>query len=148
MREPGHAARVGEPSGTAWHGARGRGPSGSPTRPSTTRSSGGFAVRNTERRRASLAPPGDSRAAAQSIVANAPLTDTIASVADTNWYKVEVPHPDSVLTITLSGLMADYDLYLFAPEVDEESGRASGIEGFTWMPGANWPGETLRRGEE
>ncbi|HEX6607275.1 MAG TPA: choice-of-anchor Q domain-containing protein, partial [Chloroflexia bacterium] len=65
-----------------------------------------------------------SRGTAQ--VLSGPTTDSAAFLGDSNWFKIPVSDPDSVITVTLNS-PGDYDLYLFAPKVDEETGQLRDI---------------------
>ncbi|NJN54977.1 MAG: hypothetical protein HC804_09610, partial [Anaerolineae bacterium] len=55
--------------------------------------------------------------------ADFPITDTVAAHAAAQWYKIRVDDPGSTLTATLYNLSGDYNLYLFAPSIDEETGQ-------------------------
>ena len=60
---------------------------------------------------------------AQPVGAGSQISSTITTADSAGWYRINVAQPDSTLVISLTGLVEDYNLYLFAPAIDEESGQ-------------------------
>src|SRR5690606_38801778 len=54
-------------------------------------------------------------------VDNVPTTDLAVNQTDPNWYRFDVPVPGTTINVTLNSDY-DYDLYLFAPGIDDENG--------------------------
>ena len=55
------------------------------------------------------------------------VIDSLYGPEDMNWYKISIPEPDSTITVELNDLGYDYDLYLFAPKIDEQTGQLTDI---------------------
>ena len=63
-----------------------------------------------------------SRDTATTTVPGTPITDSAISRNDPNWYRIDVPVAGSTITATMTSTV-DYDIFLFAPRVDKESGQ-------------------------
>ena len=56
------------------------------------------------------------------VLPDSSISDSAISANDPNWYRIAVPVAGSTLTATMTSA-ADYDIFLFAPRVEEESGQ-------------------------
>jgi hypothetical protein len=62
-------------------------------------------------------------AGAQPIGTGSVISSTITVGDLAGWYRITVPEADSTLVISLTNLTEDYNLYLFAPPINEETGQ-------------------------
>ncbi|MCA9997081.1 MAG: hypothetical protein KDE56_15090, partial [Anaerolineales bacterium] len=68
----------------------------------------------------------EKRETSQTLSSGVAVSGTASRTDDVKWYRLNVPQPGSVVRATLEST-ADYDLYLFAPRVDEETGQLRDI---------------------
>ncbi|HEX9374009.1 MAG TPA: choice-of-anchor Q domain-containing protein, partial [Roseiflexaceae bacterium] len=68
----------------------------------------------------------ETRGSARLISSGQTITGASNDASAISWYKIKVPDAGSSLNITLRSAGA-YDLYLFAPQVDEETGQVRDI---------------------
>ncbi len=68
-------------------------------------------------------PDGELRVDAVPLPGNSSQADTTTDIQQVKWYVLNVPEPGSDITVTLSGLKDDFDLFLFAPAATNNTGQ-------------------------
>ncbi len=67
-----------------------------------------------------------TRDTSTTIQPNVPTVQTAQTSKDAQWFRLDVTVPGSIISATMSS-EADYDLFLFAPRIDQEYGQLRDI---------------------